>query len=155
MPIPAIIHQFWDRPDPPAEALERMQSWPKHHPGWRYIQWNDDAASTFIGDTFGKEAVQCFYAAKLPAMRSDITRIAAGLAMGGVYADVDFECIASLEGLQSEYGLLRWKPVGTTEKLKLANNFFAVSPRTELFEGRGKRCSTMSEPGSSACISRV
>ena len=97
--IPKIIHQFWDRPEPPADVAERLASWRQHHPGWEHIVWNDESAELFIRSHFGRDEAICFRACRIPAMRCDVFRLAVLLAIGGVYADADMLCLKSVEPL--------------------------------------------------------
>lgn len=125
MPIPHVIHQFWDRPDPPDDVKERMASWPARHPGWRHVIWSDESAAGFLAESFGADAVRCFLAAKLPEMRSDIFRLAALAADGGLYVDADFGCRESVEPLLSGEGLVSYGKGRKTGKVKVSNNFLA------------------------------
>ena len=97
--VPKIIHQFWDRPDPPSDVAERMQSWRELHPGWAYIQWSDESTESFIGARFGAQAARSFRACVLPTMRADMLRVAAIWVFGGVYADADVLALQPVEPL--------------------------------------------------------
>lgn len=134
MTVPRIIHQFWDRPEPPADIAERMRSWPHHHPGWQHRLWNDDSAAAFLAEHHGDEAVLCFRAARLPAMRADLIRLALLSGIGGLYADADMRCRAPVGDLAEARAAIRVEAGKKTGKAKLANNFMLASPGHVLFE---------------------
>lgn len=132
MAVPKIIHQFWDRPVPPPDVAERMASWRKHHPDWRYIKWDDDSAALFIRQEFGRRSAQRFLACTVPAMRADVLRIAAMARLGGMYADVDLIARKPLDELASQQTLLygRGRLSGDT---KIKNGFLIDAPAQRLF----------------------
>ncbi len=133
MVAPQIIHQFWDRPTPPSDAVKKMRSWRDQHRGWRYVRWDDDSASEFIRSEFGDDAAQCFQAAVLPAMRADLLRIAALLVVGGVYADVDMRCIQPVDELLAGRGTLYHGTGTKTGDVKIKNGFIVTEPGSSLF----------------------
>ena len=125
--IPKIIHQFWDRPEPPTDVRERMATWRAKHPDWDYRHWHDDTAEAFILAEFGNEAARCFRASTVPAMRSDILRVAAVLKFGGVYIDADMACIKSVAKLRDTDCLLYERSKGDLPWI-LYNAFIMAVP---------------------------
>lgn len=141
--IPKIIHQFWDKPTPAKDVAERMDSWPTLHPGWQYKRWNDESAAEFIFKSFGRDAVVAFLSAKIPAMRSDIARLAVILHYGGFYLDSDWVCRRPLDDLLENHGVLRYRPsrpgrskrtAERSKPIKLSNGFLGAEPGNVLFE---------------------
>lgn len=142
--VPKIIHQFWDRPVPPPDVRERMDSWPASHPEWQYIRWNDDSAVELIAKEFGHEAASRFLAAELPAMRADIARIAIILVHGGMYVEADWVCARTLDEFLPYYGTLRYGQtryeVNAKKKpIKLSTGFLASEPNGILFRNAWRR----------------
>ena len=131
--VPRRIHQFWDRPAPPDEVVERMRTWPAHHPQWRYTVWNDISANVFIEDTFGVEAATCFRACTIAAMRADLFRIAAMVAIGGLYADADIARNGSAAALSATSCTLYYSIGRESGRVKLRNSFIVASPGHILF----------------------
>ncbi len=70
-----------------------MATWRQQHSRWDYLLWDDGSAEAFIRRQFGAVEAMCFKACRIPAMRSDVFRLAILLAQGGVYADADFLCL--------------------------------------------------------------
>ena len=90
--LPRIIHQYWDRPEPPLDVLKRMRTWRDLNPDWQCRRWDDANTGAFIAREFGVEAARCFYACIHPAMRSDLLRASVLLTFGGIYVDADIIC---------------------------------------------------------------
>ena len=142
--VPRIIHQFWDRPEPPDDVRVRMDSWPAAHPDWRYIRWNDESAAKLIAEEFGRDAASRFLAAELPAMRADIARIAAIVVHGGMYVEADWGCRRSLEDFLPYYGTLRhgltrYEVNAKKKPIRLSTGFLASVPRGTLFRNAWRR----------------
>lgn len=137
--VPRIIHQFWHDPTPPADIDARMNSWGEGHPDWEYVRWNDKSATELILRNFGRDEAVRFLAAELPAMRADIARVAIGVVYGGLFVEANWACGGRLDDFIGRNGTLRYT---TSRKslepdlmdIKLSNGFFAVAPRSVLFE---------------------
>ena len=125
--LPAVIHQYWDRPVPPSDVAERMKSWRTLHSGWDYRRWDDRSGGAFIADQFGAQAVRSFFAAVHPSMRADLLRTSLLLVFGGVYADADIKCREPIDNFVAGASTLIY-----TEKIvgavSLANDFIAIEP---------------------------
>jgi mannosyltransferase OCH1-like enzyme len=97
-----VIVQYWDQGVPPSEIELLASSWKRNNPEYSYELYDSCRADKFIFDNFGGEVLKLFQNAALPAMRSDIFRIAYILKNGGVYVDVATECVKSLSTLRLE-----------------------------------------------------
>ncbi|MES2345182.1 MAG: glycosyltransferase, partial [Chlamydiota bacterium] len=86
--IPRMVHQIWLGPKPiPEMCLVWMQTWTQLN-GWAYKLWTDkEAAEIFMHNR------DLFDAAENYAEKADILRLEVLLQFGGVYADVDYECL--------------------------------------------------------------
>jgi hypothetical protein len=89
-----IIHQIWlgTKPLPPAYA-EYAKTWQQHFPGWTYKLWRDadvEALAPFVSPY----VVQQIFA---PVVRADLLRIELLRLYGGMYADLDYECLVGFE----------------------------------------------------------
>ena len=99
--IPKLIHQIWLGPAPfPEEFEQARQSIIKLHPGWKYKLWTDADIKTF-----GLKNKKLFDAATNYGEKSDILRYEILERYGGVYLDVDMQCVQSLEILHHCYEL--------------------------------------------------
>jgi mannosyltransferase OCH1-like enzyme len=90
--IPKIIHQIW-LGSPFPEGLRSLQkTWQEKHPEWKYWLWTDEdvADLKLINRKY-------FDQAKNYAEKADILRLELILKYGGVYIDVDFECVKPLD----------------------------------------------------------
>ncbi len=94
--IPKIIHQIWIGPSFPAIFKPLMRTWIKFHKdrGWLYKLWTDE-------DIPGLNLItQLFFdATRRNVVKADILRLELLYRYGGVYIDVDFECLHALDFL--------------------------------------------------------
>jgi len=138
--VPKKLHQFWDKPVVPPDIAVRMDSWRECHPDWEYFRWNDQTATDLILKEFGRGDAIRFLSAKLPAMRADIARVAIGLVHGGLYVEANWACGRRLDDFLVGHGTLRHKVAAPRDnpekqtKIGLSNGFFAIEPRSVLFE---------------------
>jgi hypothetical protein len=96
--IPPILHQMWSDATVPSRFAGYQQSWQAEHPGWRYCLWTDED---------NRELLRRHYPWFLPIydnypqgiMRSDAARYFILHHHGGVYADLDAECVRPLDPL--------------------------------------------------------
>jgi len=86
--IPKVIHQIWIGGKLPEKYHAWQQSWIKNHSDWLYILWDDEAIEKL--DLDNKEL---YKAAKSYSAKSDIARYEIIYRFGGVYLDMDFECL--------------------------------------------------------------
>lgn len=96
MLIPRVFHQIWIGPDAlPNEYRAYQESWRRHHPGWELRFWTDHNLPE------GLRRPEAYERLRSPVERADILRLELLWRFGGVYVDVDFECLRSLEPLIS------------------------------------------------------
>lgn len=100
--IPRIFHFMWlnlgvepMRPD----HVEYVIGWIAKHPGWQVYFWTKDNLPPLVNQAF-------FDATICTGRRSDLARYQVLYEFGGVYADVDFECLSSIEEFLSRDILL-------------------------------------------------
>lgn len=97
--IPKIIHQIWIGPNAiPDKVKWMMDSWQKVNPTWEYRLWTNHDLDNL--DMLNKDA---FESATNWGMKSDILRCEILNQFGGVYVDVDFECLKPLDDLHYLY----------------------------------------------------
>jgi mannosyltransferase OCH1-like enzyme len=98
--IPKIIHQIWLGSPVPEVFKALQQSWITHHLGrdWYYKLWTDDdiAQLGLYNQHFYDETDNY-------GVKSDIARWEIIYRFGGVYVDMDFECLRSLDILHYTY----------------------------------------------------
>jgi hypothetical protein len=109
------IVQYWDSGEPPREIADLLAGFGERNPGRRHLVFDQDQAAELIAAHFGERELTAFRACAVPAMRADYFRYCAILALGGIYADAGFRCLAPLQPLfdSPEQGaLFRVEPRG-------------------------------------------
>lgn len=77
------------------------QSWTDHNPGWEYRFWTDADLLKFFQNE-RPDLLDLFLSYPRPVQRADLARYCILERFGGVYADVDTCCLASLEPLAED-----------------------------------------------------
>jgi len=98
--IPKIIHQVWsDIYEPLPEFFSHlMETWKEHHPDWKYIFWDDGKMDDFMREFYPEYQIQCG-TVKYAIQKWDLIRYFILHHYGGMYVDVDYECLESFEPL--------------------------------------------------------
>ncbi len=123
--IPKTILHYWDTTNIPADVAALMRSWQQHNPDYRAQIANDTTAQQFLR-RHTPPAVQAAYSRiREPAQKADLFRLAWLAVAGGIYADADDRCTASLHPLLGSAELILYQEDHGT----LANNFIAAIPR--------------------------
>ena len=138
-PVPRTIHQTWKTEDIPDAWKPYQQSWLQAHQDWRYVLWTDAANRALIAER---------YPAFLPtydAFPRDIQRVDAAkyfilYTHGGVYVDLDCECVKPIDPLIARGGAI----VGRTRDGVIECALFASPPGHPLWEVAFRR---MRSPG--------
>lgn len=117
--IPAIVHQMWKTETIPARFERSPDSWRRFHPGWEFKLWTDASINQFV---------ECHYPALWPTFADysdQIQRVDAARYMilhhfGGLYSDLDIECLRSMDELRAhEVVLPETSPVGFSNDLMM------------------------------------
>ena len=139
--IPKIIHQVWEgrsgvKPD---EMLFQLaDTWKNENPEWEYKFWGYKAIDQFLLDYF-PEFIEIYKNLRYDVQRWDAIRYLILFKFGGVYADLDYECLEPLEWLSNnkdcclglepkEHCLIFNKPYF------IGNSFMAVAPQHPFFK---------------------
>jgi len=97
--IPKILHHIWLGPkSPPSYFSEYKKSWEKNHPGWKFRLWKDKDV-----EDFDFELKDLYMRSTNWGEKSDILRAEILDRYGGMYADVDIECIKSFDSFVEKY----------------------------------------------------
>ncbi|EMR10868.1 hypothetical protein PNEG_01015 [Pneumocystis murina B123] len=104
--IPRIIHQTWKNETIPEKWEEAYDSCKKKHPNYEYIFWTDEKARDFIAQEYSWFLDQYD---KYPynIQRVDSFRYFVLVHYGGIYIDLDIECLKPLDPLLSYGAWLR------------------------------------------------
>jgi Glycosyltransferase sugar-binding region containing DXD motif/Glycosyl transferase family 2 len=98
MAIPGIIHQIWNSHDVPEKWHAYQASWQTHHPGWEFRLWTQEAGRVFIAANY-PSFLPVYDAYPEPVMRADALRYCLLDHFGGVYADLDYECLKPIDAI--------------------------------------------------------
>ncbi|TVS05899.1 MAG: hypothetical protein EA407_01330 [Rhodobacteraceae bacterium] len=122
--IPRVIAHYWQGPEGPAVPRARLR-WAALHPDFKIRLFNEESASAWLHDAYGRELQRRFQMLEQPALRADLFRIFWLALEGGVFADLDefprLSVAPWLEGARAVVCVERG--FGT-----IANNFLALAP---------------------------
>ncbi len=93
--IPHTIHHVWLGSELPSNFEVLRQGWMNVLPYWDFRLWGD----TDVDDILEDENRPTYKAAKDYGGKSDVLRYEILRRFGGVYVDVDFMCVASIEDM--------------------------------------------------------
>jgi hypothetical protein len=94
--IPKIIHQTWKTTVIPIEWKEFQSSWQRFHPDWQYILWTNEDNRRFI-ETHYPEFITTYDDYSYDIQRADAVRYFILHHFGGIYADLDLECLRPMD----------------------------------------------------------
>lgn len=99
--IPKIIHQTWKDEQVPERHARHCASWADKNPGWRRILWTDRMLLEFVAAHY-PDFFEIYCAYPNPIERVDAARYMMLHHFGGIYADLDTECVAPLSSIEQE-----------------------------------------------------
>jgi hypothetical protein len=105
MPIPKILHQMWRDEALPERWAALRSTWAHHLPEWEHRLWTDASLREFVGTCY-PDFLPVYDGYGSGIMRADAARYLLLDHFGGVYADLDTECLRPLEPLLSGERLL-------------------------------------------------
>ncbi|GAB2706613.1 hypothetical protein GCM10027170_40070 [Aliiglaciecola aliphaticivorans] len=97
--VPRKLVQYWNTFPLPDDIEELKNTWTTHNPALDYEIFDFEKAADFICSKFGSHTQNLFLSAAIPAMQSDIFRLAYTLSKGGIYIDMATRCKAPIEPL--------------------------------------------------------
>jgi hypothetical protein len=105
MVIPKVFHQLWKTHDTPARYAALRETWLRRNPGWKMRLWSDDDLADLV-ETHYPQLAPLFHGYRHPIARADLGRYLVLETFGGVYADLDCECLRPLAPLLEGRSLL-------------------------------------------------
>ena len=99
--IPPILHQTWKTDRIPDEFQAWSESWDRHNPGWTRMFWNDRTLLEFVAEHY-PDFLPTFLSYKKGILRADAGRYLLLHHFGGIYADLDCECVAPFAPIMAE-----------------------------------------------------
>jgi mannosyltransferase OCH1-like enzyme len=122
--IPKIIHQVWLGSRLPEVFVDLIKSWFEYHmEGWTYILWTDETI-----EEFGLYNKAFYDASDNYGVKSDLVKYEVVYRYGGLYVDVDFECLRSLEFFHYIYDFYTGIQPLDTQFVQLGAALFAALP---------------------------
>lgn len=124
--IPKIIHQIWLGSEVPESLKILQKTWIEKHAGrgWTYKLWTDEDVAQI------KLYNQEFYdASDNYGVKSDILRWEIVYSYGGVYVDMDYECLFPLDELHYTYDFYTALQPLDTAFVQLGAASFGARPR--------------------------
>lgn len=99
MEIPRKIFQTWKTKTIQNNILHSWQfSWKLYNPSYEYIIWDDTDNRNFIKENFS-DFLEIYDSYDMNIKRVDTVRYFYLLKFGGIYADLDFECLKSFDNI--------------------------------------------------------
>ncbi len=93
--IPRVVHQYWDSTDIPIQFAPWIQSWIRQNPGWQYWFWSPADVDRLILKKYPE--YQDVYQSLTAENRDNAIRYFIIHSYGGIFADMDIECLKSLD----------------------------------------------------------
>lgn len=130
--IPKHIHQTWKNESVPEQFRPYVDSWQKHHPGWQYTLWTDEMNTDFIANHY-PGFLRLYNAYPQPIQRVDAVRYFILKTYGGIFVDLDFECLKETSPLLSEGSFIaglepREHAIWHHKDYIISNAFMAAAP---------------------------
>lgn len=139
MKIPKIIHQIYDNPAGIPDILSNIsESWKKEHPTWKYRLWDHQAIQKFLADNC-PQFIPVYNSFPSNKQKWELLRYLILYHEGGLYVDMDYECMESMESLLKTHscclGLEPTEHAKRFGKQKLIGNaMLAAIPHHPFFE---------------------
>ena len=138
MRIPKVIHQTWKTGSIPAAFIPFVRTWQEHHPGWTYQLWTDQMNRAFIARHF-PDFLACYDHYPAAIQRVDAVRYLILYKIGGLFVDMDYECLRDVSCLLEEqscvFGLEPEAHCRLHRKNRIISNaFMAAAPGLPFFE---------------------
>lgn len=86
--VPAQVVQYWDKPDPPHDIADLIDSW-RNQPGVAHHLFDRRRGCDWLADRLGPDWRRALRAARSPAEESDFFRLSWLMVEGGLYVDCD------------------------------------------------------------------
>lgn len=127
--IPLKIFQTWKSKELPEKMYEVVNKIVELNPEYDYYFFDDDDCRKYLQDNYSSEYLDAFDDLIPGAFKADFWRYAVIAKEGGVYIDVDFDCVKPLrEILDSDDSLVLVKDRGIGCCTAIFQAFFAATP---------------------------
>jgi mannosyltransferase OCH1-like enzyme len=137
--IPHIIHQTWKDANIPPQFGKFVQGWKTMHSSWEYRLWTDDDNLKLITINY-PHLLTLYNSFDNGVKRADVARYCILHTYGGVYVDLDFECIKPIDKLiENKLFVIGTEPTFHAKRIRkypfwLCNAFIASVPHHVVFD---------------------
>lgn len=100
--VPKIIFQTWKTHDLPKQFAYWSGTWKKYNPDYKYVLWDDKENREFVVKYFDW-FLETYDSYDAGIKRADAIRYMFLYRHGGIYADLDFECLKPFDELLDVY----------------------------------------------------
>ncbi len=134
--IPHVLHQTWKSAEVPAQWRLAYESWATMLPGWERRLWTDAENRQFV-EAHYPSLLRTYDGYRYAIQRADAVRYCLLHHFGGVYVDLDLECLRPLDDLvEGVEGILVPEPAEQASQFgratMLSNAFMAFRPKHPL-----------------------
>ena len=129
--IPHIIHQIWLGSAVPSSFSPLQQAWQRLHPHWRYelhTSLSGFPHSAPPSSPVHHRLLSLMAGASNYAQQADILRLDLLLAVGGLYADLDFQPFLPFDSLHGLPAVRLYCGMANTGTVELGNAIIAAAP---------------------------
>jgi hypothetical protein len=125
--IPKTIWQTYKTQYPDSQSVDSIRTWLKLNPDHVWYYFDDARCERFVRDHFDTEFYQMYMSLPLGVMKADVWRVAVVYVYGGIYADLDTQCLVpAAQWIHDTDELI----VGVETPHGAINNFvFAAAPQ--------------------------
>lgn len=150
--IPRILHHIWVGPKPP--PLHWMSTWPRHHPKWRYITWNNE--TVFRRPWRNQRLVNSYRDQEEWRGVADVIRYEILHEMGGFMPGADSECLQPVDDLVKEPGITAYAVYENEEAAPgLITPVYAAKPGAAFLEAMIRKVSEASAGEPWKCVGNL
>lgn len=100
--FPKRIFQTWKDKTPPKKMAYWAETWRSNNPDYEYVLWDDADNRRFVAENF-QWFLPTYDSYDKEIKRADAIRYMYLYTYGGIYADLDFECLKPFDNLLEEY----------------------------------------------------
>ncbi|MBS0412099.1 MAG: hypothetical protein JSR86_19420, partial [Proteobacteria bacterium] len=105
MAIPRVLHQLWKTATVPERYTALRETWRIRNPDWIIRLWTDADLQALVDERY-PELAAIYRAYPEAISRADLGRYLVLETYGGVYADLDCECLSPLDALIGDAAFL-------------------------------------------------
>ncbi|KAK4939875.1 hypothetical protein LTR10_019943 [Elasticomyces elasticus] len=102
--IPKLFHQSWSSTDLPAKFGQWSATCRSQHPDWEWVLWTDEDNEELVKTHF-PWLLKTYQSLPGTIYRADLVRNLYMYMFGGVYADLDVECLRPVDQLFDTYNV--------------------------------------------------